>query len=238
MRQFSIVCQNCNHVWLQSTQIITGCPNCKGKRVRTYPARIGAYRLGCRACGVYWYDQKTEAPCINCGKTSTSCKTIWIKHTETFNFPLRTPVSPDLKLASGSQVGVDVTRLGCRSCNLYWLDQAKEAPCPQCNNKSTSTKPERLTEEQIQRIGFRRPHPLPQLNQLLQGAISTCPNCGNIVNLEQESFCSNCGAAMEATSVVQSKTPEVPRTFCLECGAEVSPGSNFCPSCGASITTE
>ncbi|MFX1535931.1 MAG: hypothetical protein ACFFDI_17075 [Promethearchaeota archaeon] len=222
MRQFNLTCGLCSHSWLSSTQIVIACPKCQSRRIYIERAKIGAFRLGCRECNIHWYDQRREAPCIRCGQKNTNVKTIWIKNSETFNLPLRVIINPDLVVVNGNALGLSLFRLGCRNCNLYWLDSYREAPCPHCNSLSSSSKPQSVTEEQIEQIGIRVPRQFRQLNQLLLGTFSTCVNCGQLVDLEQQKFCANCGTPVEVFSPPQTIQVEpVPEVITKEPETEV-----------------
>ncbi len=89
-------------------------------------------------------------------------------------------------------------------------------------------------------------HKCIQCGQTVPEEQQVCPHCGVVLAQhsphqppisaitpmpEQENV--NCPASPEDPPLEPPALSPTPRPFCVECGVELSPGSNFCPICGA-----
>ncbi|MFX0094372.1 MAG: zinc ribbon domain-containing protein [Candidatus Hodarchaeota archaeon] len=120
-----------------------------------------------------------------------------------------------------------IFRLGCRNCDIYWFYMKRDGPCPQCEQKSTSSKDEYVDQAKIDQIQFARPYKMDDLPDLYSKETVLCPSCGLQME-ETPNFCPACGKKL-----VESAPTPWRSIFCLQCGTEVQKGSKeFCPVCG------
>lgn len=81
----------------------------------------------------------------------------------------------------------------------------------------------------------------------LRRSVMRCSKCG-VDNLADNSFCTNCGAKLEAAAPVTTPDttrrplphatapPITPKVFCRQCGAQMEQEAHFCNRCGYKLT--
>ena len=67
-----------------------------------------------------------------------------------------------------------------------------------------------------------------------ENAVTHCPSCGAVLAAD-DTFCTTCGAPVEAKPAVPEAAATSKTLYCHSCGAVVNAGDTFCASCGAPI---
>ncbi|WP_302593411.1 zinc-ribbon domain-containing protein [uncultured Megasphaera sp.] len=73
-----------------------------------------------------------------------------------------------------------------------------------------------------------------QGTEFKETAVTHCPSCGAVLAAD-DTFCTTCGAPVEAKPAVPEAAATSKTLYCHSCGAVVNAGDTFCASCGAPI---
>ena len=197
------------------------------------PAANGSTRAYCQTCGApLAADDKF---CMACGTPVAAMASGQEVVTTAAEEPLHTVKLADDVPAQGPEAkGNAVTH--CPSCGAVLA--AGDKFCTTCGVPvaATASGQEAVSaaaEEPLHIVKLADDVPA-QGTEFKETAVTHCPSCGAVLAAD-DTFCTTCGAPVEAKPAVPEAAATSKTLYCHSCGAVVNAGDTFCASCGAPI---